>query len=201
MVKFIDKMSSDVAFLILGIVLGATWGTALVIVSSGDVARFGNGIIAAAGALTSASIAAIMIRHQLKANYENQKKLEQFRMLSDVDTRKALDEVADELRNTAQKLKENNTIAAVDHIKIVMKNVSQVAKIKPETVRRISMIYGLIGLRRATLLAEKVGEEIGLRSHRGITQPTPTRDRFLKEADELEGMAREINRWLRFDGF
>jgi hypothetical protein len=85
------KFSSDQVFVFLGFIAGSNVGTAVVLAFLPERAYpLGGYFIAASATLTAAVVAALMVRHQLKANYDSQRKLEKIRYISVAENRDRL---------------------------------------------------------------------------------------------------------------
>ena len=85
------KFSSDQVFVFLGFLAGSNIGTALILMALPERAYpLGGYFITASATLTAAIVAALMVRHQLKANYDNQRKLEKIRYIGAADNQKRL---------------------------------------------------------------------------------------------------------------
>lgn len=91
--KFLDKLSSDVLFVLLGFVLGSTLGAALFLTLLPEPAQYGGSFITAGGAVFAATVGALMIRHQLRENYVNQIKLDKIRYVSQDEVRSSISEI------------------------------------------------------------------------------------------------------------
>ena len=90
---YLIKWRRDEVLVFLGFVGGSNVGTAFVIKSLGVDAKYGQAFITAGATLTAAIIAALMVRHQLRENFLNQRKLEKIKYMSNQENRKALMEL------------------------------------------------------------------------------------------------------------
>ena len=73
--------NTDLGFVILGFSVGVTLGTAIIIAVLPEPAQYGGAFVTASATLFGVTIAALMVKYQLRENYRNQVKLEKLKYL------------------------------------------------------------------------------------------------------------------------